>query len=80
MQVVGIALEEGVQNISRFSGFRLKQRPPPLWVRVLGRIWLILFLVWTIPAWVYPALCRRKGGTEGSTLPFSFFALFTGRH
>lgn len=37
--------------------------------RLLGYVWVFLFLSWSVPAYLYPILSRS--GPEHSTVPFS---------
>ncbi|MCJ1469390.1 hypothetical protein MMC07_008023 [Pseudocyphellaria aurata] len=90
-QVVGIALEEGVQYCYRaaFSSgpsdrphmvTRPRTRPRtsswPWWKRIGGYIWVILFLAWSVPGWVYPTMHRLRSGSSDAILPFSIISIF----
>ena len=74
-QVVGIVLEEIVQHIylSIFPSGSATDRPT-LWARILGYLWLTLFLTWSVPIWIYPMFFRMRGGSADSVLPFSIVA------
>lgn len=78
MQVLGIIFEDLVQATYK----RVMGDSEPVvcsrrsGLRVLGYLWVATWLVWTCPAWVYPAL-RRSGGEP--ILPFSPIGLLTGR-
>lgn len=81
-QVIGIVLEERVQMIYHHSGV-WADRPGKLSSssafrpRVLiGYIWVVMFLTWSFPIWIYPTLYRMRGGMADSVLPFSIFARF----
>lgn len=41
--------------------------------RGVGFIWVSLFLVWTVPVYLYPMMWRSNLGLNDSTIPFSFF-------
>ena len=71
-QVLGIMLEEIAQAIY-FSAFGRFQLPssPALWSRCLGYVWLVIFLSWSVPTWLYPMLYRTRSGMQDSVLPFS---------
>lgn len=80
IQVIGIMLEDGVQAIYR-SARGLHRSPgnrspgqPPLWTRLIGYIWVLAFLSWSSPAWIYPTLRMNKGEDKDVVLPFSFVA------
>ena len=42
---------------------------PKLPMRILGYLWLVLWMAWSMPVWTYPVSRRDTG--EG-ILPFSF--------
>lgn len=46
-------------------------RPPALWARMVGFVWLVAFLTWTTPGWSYPLLSRNRGQLKDSVVPFS---------
>lgn len=50
-----------------------EQGPPRLWARILGGVWVVGWLIWTTPMWVYPGLraAARVTGNKGEFLPFS---------
>ena len=59
-QAVGICFEDGMQAIYR----RYKTYFPPQLeerMNLIGRIWVGLFLAWTIPVWASPVLLRGQG-------------------
>jgi len=76
-QALGIILEDGVQAIYRSrskDSAGTDDREPPLWARVLGYFWLVVFMAWSTPIWSYPAIRRN----QESILPFSLFGLLMG--
>ena len=46
---------------------------PALWKRLIGYLWVIVWMVWSMPVWTYPVSQRNKG--EG-VLPFGFLRHF----
>jgi Membrane bound O-acyl transferase family len=81
-QALGIALEDGVQTIYRsVRGVRGTKRSaqPGSWAKALGYIWVVAFLSWSTPVWVYPAIRMNQGGAKDRILPFSVTRLFLGR-
>lgn len=46
---------------------------PSLWLRILGMLWVISFLSWSMPVWLYPSMYRELGNPAkgNSVLPFS---------
>ncbi|KAH8816084.1 membrane bound O-acyl transferase family-domain-containing protein [Xylogone sp. PMI_703] len=54
MQAIGITFEDAMQEVYRRSERPLKG----IW-RIVGYIWVFVFLVWTSPSWRYPVLRYR---------------------
>lgn len=77
-QLIGIALEEGAQHVYRFAfpSRYAGHRSTMLWARLLGYIWVILFIAWSTPVWIYPSLSRLRSGSADAVLPFSIVAAF----
>lgn len=68
-QALGIWTEELVRALC--VGLYDGVRPLPRWTVLLGYIWVVLFLSWSWPAYMYPMLYRTREGSAGSFLPFS---------
>ena len=75
-QALGICLEDSVQAVYRhfvpkkvLENSRSASRE--YLVQIIGYIWLILFLSWSTPVWVFPAIRRNTGTAEDRILPFS---------
>ncbi|KAH8172322.1 membrane bound o-acyl transferase family protein [Sarocladium implicatum] len=64
LQAFGILLEDATQAVTRRFNI------PKLIRRIMGYIWVLVFLTWTTPAWAYPAL-RNVDFDMGYLLPFS---------
>ena len=79
MQAVGIILEDTVQAISskqlHHDHGKLAGSVPAKWARYLGYIWVAVFLVWSTPVWIYPALRVNNGEDKDILLPYSFIGL-----
>lgn len=73
MMAVGIMLEDGVQWAFRVLTSR--KNTNAVWAKVIGYIWVLLYLSWATPIWAYPALRRNTGGPETEIFPFSVFGL-----
>ena len=75
MQGLGIIFERTVRLSYRtvFPSSDLSHQPA-LWSRVMGYIWVVIFLSWTIPGWMYPMICRTRSNMQDSILPFSVIA------
>ena len=58
MRVVGIMVEDGFVKCYKGLGNRF-----------VGYIWVLAFLSWSVPAYLYPILARSGPGHE--TIPFS---------
>jgi len=54
-QTLGVLLEDAVQAIYRsVTGTARSERRPSLWIRVVGYIWVLAFLMfWSTPAWFF---------------------------
>ena len=48
---------------------------PALWLRIIGMVWVISFLSWSMPVWLYPSRYRDLSdpAKRNSVLPFSVF-------
>jgi hypothetical protein len=74
-QAAGIMLEDTVQGeyeslSGRSEGNRRKG--PSRWARLLGWTWVVLFLSWSTPMWVFPVMhFNVTMGRHDSILPFS---------
>jgi hypothetical protein len=78
-QACGVLLEEAV--LGAVSSIRSKfihaEQPSSLWVRALGYIWVVGFLTWSGPSWIYPQ--AAKAPVEGNFfLPFSVVRTIAG--
>ncbi|KAL8851921.1 MAG: hypothetical protein Q9221_003132 [Calogaya cf. arnoldii] len=69
LQAIGIMLEDTALGILRWiNGWQRTQARPTGWKVVFGFCWLLAWLTWTTPVWVYPQAQRSSGA---SVLPFS---------
>lgn len=80
-QALGIWIEEIAAALYGFVvGVSGNSRRMWRWNRLLGHVWVVLFLAWSWPAYMYPMLYRTREGSEESFLPFSVASvLFQGR-
>lgn len=65
-------------NRSAAANMVTRQEPrsrPALWLRIIGILWVILFMSWSMPVWLYPSMYRELGDPAkgNSILPFSVF-------
>lgn len=63
LQPLGIMLEEAVQSI-------VPGQLPVSVRKVAGYIWVMAFMSWSVPVWLYPHL--RLGMNAADMLPFHF--------
>ncbi|KAF7889118.1 hypothetical protein EAF00_009418 [Botryotinia globosa] len=70
-QYFGIVLEDVVKELSSKFGILRSEKSR----NVIGYVWVFLFQVWSVPAWMYPQLVGIKGGPEDEPLPFSVVRL-----
>ena len=77
-QALGIMIEDGFQAV--YYSLTGKRRPSkaPLLHRVVGYLWLVLFLTWSTPAWSYPLIRTVREGVD-VVLPFTIFGHFVGK-
>ena len=72
-------LEDALQAMYRkfFSEGQGKQvrSVPVRWQMYIGYLWVAIFLIWSTPAWIYPALRENKGEDKDILLPYSFIGL-----
>jgi len=79
LQAIGIMMEDSVEAAYcwLFSNMEGKKTQPQLqfWHKVVGYVWVCLFMVWTTPAWSF-ANIRHADPEHNYILPFSFVAWF----
>ena len=85
IQALGIMIEDAVQHMwgrasqssgSSHDGKRKGAKGedgPELWKRVVGYVWVAVWMAWSVPVWSYPAARRSSG--EG-VLPMSLIEHF----
>ena len=73
-QALGIILEEWVQKVYNSNRDMKSQADrPALFVRMIGWVWVTMFMAWSAPVWLYPMLYRDRGAKD-SILPYSVAA------
>ena len=68
LQPLGIMLEDGMQAFTRHvpnSSFLGRVQ------RMVGYVWVVVFLAWSTPTWFYPQ--QRLGIDPANLLPFRVF-------
>ena len=74
MEAIGIMIEDTVQGIYRLlRGQKRTPDKPTGWKHALGLAWVLIWLTWTTPVWVYPVAQRSTGQ---AILPFSLLRCF----
>lgn len=69
-QAFGIMLEDAFQAAYyHFSGKQSKKEVPRLH-KIVGFVWLAVFMVWSSPVWIYPQIRYIRPGPD-DFLPFS---------
>ncbi|PVH94908.1 hypothetical protein DM02DRAFT_691959 [Periconia macrospinosa] len=81
-QACGLILEQSIVSLFRYSfkqtasasDQRGNKNESPHWhVRLVGYAWVMAFMVWTGPSWIYPQAARAPAQGATSILPFSIF-------
>jgi hypothetical protein len=72
LQTAGILIEDGLHAMckSLVSGKEKRRRRT---VDVLGVLWVLAWMSWSMPIWIYPSIQRNTGM---KLLPFSLLGLF----
>jgi hypothetical protein len=63
-QAAGIMLEDAVQAIYYSVSGEKKIDPPPLWRKIVGYVWVIVFAVWSTPVWSFPMIRGTRMGKD----------------
>ena len=72
-QVVGIIIEDGVEAVYRYARGCSMDVSVPLWARSIGYLWVMAFLVWSTPAWIYPDAAEQP---KQPLLPFTILSQY----
>ncbi|TVY80984.1 Acetyltransferase ataH [Lachnellula suecica] len=71
VQIVGIMVEDAAINIYQRLATSNERHASLKW-RILGYIWVLVFLTWSVPSYLFPILIRS--GQEESIIPFSIIS------
>jgi len=71
-QAFGIVLEDAFQAAYYYVSGRERSAKIPLLHKIVGYVWLVLFLSWSTPAWSYPQMRSIRSGVD-FLLPFTIF-------
>jgi hypothetical protein len=69
-QILGLLTEISVAKLY-WQLFVRSKREANVFEMAAGYIWVIVFLTWSTPMYLYPMLYRSNVGMEGSWVPFS---------
>ena len=72
LQPLGIMLEDGLQALTRHTP---ASRSLSQVRRIVGYLWVVMFLAWSTPTWFYPQ--QRLGIDPANLLPFRVFPHLT---
>ena len=60
MQALGIVIEDGVCAIyKQYFGSKSGSGTARV-ARIIGYVWVLFFIVWTSPVWIYPAMLKMR--------------------
>ena len=69
---LGITVEDALLAALRpASSTRTTDSSRGWFFKTLGYLWVIVFMVWSTPIWIYPSSSRSEGGDKYQTVPFS---------
>ena len=81
-QALGILLEDIIRaQWSLIRSSRKERSISTTSVRTLpwlGYLWVFLFMVWSTPVWIYPAIAANRGEEKDLILPFSIVGTIHG--
>jgi hypothetical protein len=75
IQALGFVIEDGVAALWRALTGR-RDDEGKLWQKIIGFLWVLAWMTWTMPVWTYPISKESKG--EG-ILPFSMIRAVVGK-
>jgi len=83
LQAVGIMMEDSVEAaycwlFASKTGEKIVYPELKLWHKIVGYVWVYLFMVWTTPAWSF-ANIRHADPEHNYILPFSVVGWFNGK-
>lgn len=71
-QTLGIVLEDAFQAAYYYLSGQKRAAKAPLRHKIVGYVWLVLFLSWSTPAWSYPQFRSIRSGVD-CLFPFTIF-------
>ncbi|RAH69522.1 wax synthase family protein [Aspergillus aculeatinus CBS 121060] len=73
LQIVGVVIESMVRDLTR----PLRARMNPGVKRMIGYVWVALFMLWTVPIWINPILIQLYSDGVRMMSPFLCFGSWT---
>ena len=74
-QVIGIVIEDTVRKAYRSIFGASNDIATPRILKGIGYLWVLAFLVWSIPVWIYPSMYVDKGEPKDQIIPYSVVGL-----
>lgn len=71
-QALGIVLEDAFQAAYYYVSGQKRSAKAPLMHKIVGYVWLVIFLAWSTPAWSYPQFRSIRSGVD-TLFPFTIF-------
>ncbi len=71
-QALGTVLEDAFQAAYYYVSGKNRSARVPLLHKLVGYVWLVLFLSWSTPAWSYPQFRSIRSGID-CLFPFTIF-------
>lgn len=71
-QAFGVLLEDAARQAIQYMRPKMARKIEQMFLlRVIGYLWVFVFLVWSTPVWIYPSLRMNKGEEKDAVVPFS---------
>ena len=75
LQALGIMAEDGMKSAWRYLKGSKSARGPVFAVRLVGYLWVVLWLVWSTPISMFPVYRVREGHPGKQPLLFQILAI-----
>lgn len=70
-------LEDAIAATYRkIKGTKRTDEEPPVWIKLIGALWVCAVIIWVSPKWIYPGLRHAIAGRKAELLPFSIAQAF----
>lgn len=71
IQALGIIAEDTLLALRPRRSVRTIDSSGTWLFKILGYLWVMVFMVWSTPIWIYPSLSRNKAEDKYQVVPFS---------